>query len=127
MLDQDRLNQMWWAGYCDAALRQLRDSPSGPVGSMDRIAWMRKHVEECEGCFRANKLKGLEESAARSIGRLQDFIDGTDLRGAPGWDDAVSTTIRAAMARGELTIEDLLWMAAIAKRYGHPWQESKDT
>jgi len=126
MLDQNKLNQLWWAGYCDATVSHAKNTARGDAGRLMRLSWLVSHMPTCEECQIANKFKGMEEKVAAAIGRHQDFVDGTDLRGAPGWTDAVGAAIQAAVASGRLSKFDLFWVAQVAGRHGTPWQESKD-
>jgi len=120
-LPPEKLDEIWWAGFCDETVRHASCTRQGRDGALLRLSWMQHHMPECAECERSNKLKNLEEQVALSLGRGEDFVQGRDTSKAPGYHAALNKVLRDAMARGILTPTDLGWMAQIAKRHGKPW------
>jgi len=123
----ERLDAMYAAGFCDDTLEHAAGTDLTPEGRTARLAWAAQHVRGCDDCRRANNLKGIEEGVARALGRLDDFENGKDLQGVPGFSDTLKNALSKALRSGQLSATDLAWMARMAKRYGTPWPGREET
>lgn len=147
VLDQAKLNDMWWAGFCSKAIEHARGTEPGMRGSPARVQFMKVHLrnDECVDCHNANVMKHLESIVARVLGPQESalFEAGGDIgrhlhtvsvkrdRGGKVSDveagrnkymDALKQVLDVALSEGMIDQEYMKWMEGIRPRYGKPYQ-----
>lgn len=133
MLDQSKLNDMWWAGFCSKLIEHARHTLPGMAGSNDRTSFLLGHIfpgpsKGCKDCLNANTFKGLERETAVRMGPkyVALFEAGGDIaketHGRNQFQEALKITLRNAFTTGVIDQDFMEWMEEKAERYGQPYQ-----
>lgn len=122
-LSKNKLNEMYWTGYCDATIARASVTEEGARGANSRQVWMESHIPICEQCKLANIVKALEYEAAARMGpqAMMLFQTGGDVRHLPGFRKALDATMQIAMAQGIVDSGIYDWMVEQARKYGKDW------
>lgn len=120
---KNKLNEMYWTGYCDATINNAAGTSQDGHGRDLRMRWAQQHFNYCDQCKMANIVKALEYECAASMGpdAQQLFQNGGDVRGLPGFKPALRSTMESAIERGLCPPSVYRWMTETATRYGTDW------
>jgi hypothetical protein len=126
-LSKDKINNIWWGGFCAEAVRQAAGTDL-VEGKESRIEWMTKHVKTCVDCSNAERLKGLEAKAAKSLSFAAEeaFRKGQDFTTLPGAGEAISAVMRDAILGRKIDASFFGWLAKMAQRNGRDFDEYED-
>jgi hypothetical protein len=86
----NKLNDLWWAGYCHDVIEYTRDTLADPDGAQKRVNYMEEHIHVCTTCYLANILKNMEADVAKELGPdvVALFNDGLDVTKLEGFQEA---------------------------------------
>lgn len=123
-LSKDRINNIWWAGFCAETVRQSAGTDL-VEGKESRVEWMTEHCKTCVDCSNANRLKGFEDKAAKSLSfeAEEAFRKGQDFTTLPGAGEAISAVMRDAILGRKIDSEFFGWLASMAARNGKDFDE----
>lgn len=122
-LAKNKLNEMFWAGYCDATIKHAAATSNDGQGRDRRMQWAQAHYNHCPQCKLANIIKALEYETAAVMGpeMVQLFQQGGDIVGLPGFREAFEQTIERAINQGIVSPRVHDFMTAAADRHGADW------
>lgn len=110
MEPRERLNKMYWAGYCNATIRHASTTGEDGRGRNQRMKWAQSHYNNCEECKLASIITALrtEANAAARFGGSTVYIE-------------FAKVLRRAIDRGVVTRSIYEWLDAQEKRQGEDW------
>lgn len=84
-LTDQKLNDMWRAGYCRKTVAFAQTTTDCPTDSRKRLEYLRTHSIACMDCFLANQLKLIEAQTAEAMGPTAalNFIKGGNITKLP--------------------------------------------
>jgi hypothetical protein len=124
MLPQERINNIWYSGYCDAAVNACATTDLNLHGERTRKEWMANHVTNCTECTFANHLKQIEAEVADCLGivGMTTFASGGDVLTLEGGTEIATEILEREIAKGTLGSKFrstfIPWMEGVKKRHG---------
>lgn len=116
MKTRERQNKMYWAGYCDATIRQAATTEDDSTGRDQRMKWAQSHFNNCGQCKLAAIVKALESEAgaAASHAGIEHHI-------------AFQDVLRKAITRGVVPPRVDVWITKLIARQGKDWPGHTET
>lgn len=121
-MNDDRINQIWRAGYC---IDLVRWSMRPEADSEEtRLAHLREHSRGCRECYFANILKGLEKDTAEAMGSeaKMAWLMGRDVSQMPHFQPSFRRIMDQAIAEGKISPIMMAWMGRVAMRRDFEWR-----
>jgi hypothetical protein len=120
VLSQHRVNEIWWAGYCDDIVARMATTDLVHDGHV-RIQMVSEHVTGCtDGCRYAVLMKMQEAKVAASYGEegVRFFTDGHDVTRLPSSVDRIERAVAEALERVADVDDFLQWILRVDYRHG---------
>lgn len=126
-LTDQKLNDMWRAGYCRKTVEFARTTTDCPDDARKRLEYLRVHVIACLECYLANEMKQIEAQTAELMGPVatMNFIRGGNITRLPGFQHHFGRVFDAAKKKDPVWATQYAqeWMARSATRGPYPKEE----
>lgn len=118
---QDKLNDIWWGGFCSDTVEYCATTFEDPDGDAKRIAWTQKHINECVDCARAFLWKNVEGELARRLGpeAAELFQQGGNVFERYG--EQATSTLDVMLRETKYPRQMAEFVERVSKRFGTPY------
>lgn len=117
---QERINNVWWSGFCHETVEfsaTTFDDPDG--GTARRSAFTREHINRCHQCALAFTWKNAEAELARRLDCFEFFVQGGDIFERYG--DRARREFAKMLQETKFPAEMLDFVHRVSKRHGKPY------
>lgn len=118
-LRQQKLNHIWWSGFCHTVVEFSAATFDDPDGEARREAFVKEHINECTECACAFLWKNAEAELARRLGAFEFFRQGGDVFQRYG--DRARKGLAQMLQETEYPKEMLEFLSCKSLRYGRPY------
>lgn len=117
------LNEMYLAGYCPDTISFAAMTESTLLGAQERMAYTRRHIQDCRDCYFATLTKSMELRTAELLGprAIERFQAGVRLDDLPGYPEASEQAVQEIAAQQNFPLKEYYaWAEETLKGRHHP-------